>query len=142
MGQRFFAGLVNPFLGAGSWMMKDYLGGGIICGGLVLGYGLIIWGAVASIPTDPYYDDYYYDPITGEYVTNEPEPISENAMGLLITGVLVFVGVEIFAWIRPFSYHPAAKVAAFNPANFNIALLPNARGTEIDRVKLSYRFSY
>jgi hypothetical protein len=72
----------------------------------------------------------------GDYVEANPND------DMIIVGGIVLVGSIIFSVIRPFKFHPKPKTAMLDPANFNIALLPDANTGKLNKVGLSYSFSY
>jgi hypothetical protein len=147
-GQRWGAWAINNFLvpGLGSGIiMKDWVGGSIMAG-LTLAGGIFTGVGISSILTattevlvssGSYYPSYYYETETDS---------GKMIRGIIFVGVgsLVLLGEFIFNIVRCSSYDkPAPKVTqGFNPARLNAALLPGKNDTEMERVQVSYTFSF
>ena len=90
-------------LGIGSFVQGDTVGGWIGVLGEAAGIAALLYG-VSLLPTDfftPYYDDDDYD--YSGYYYNDYDQL-EKASNFMIGGAVLFAGIRIFEWIRPFVF--------------------------------------
>jgi hypothetical protein len=125
------AGL-NIIFGTGSWIQKDFFGGGITAATEGIGLVLLLYGLIDS----SYYEGEVNTPY--DHYVDDPPVLDTYAIyigaGLLASGA-------VFGIIRAFTYHrPGVRVGLANPDNWNLAILPgkNGRGA----VQMSYTLHF
>jgi hypothetical protein len=118
--RRVGAGFLNLLMGAGSFSMRDYLGGALIAGGYALAAGLIIW----EVTGFSYEDDMAGIPGT---------------LGLGVAGLTAGGG-----FVRPLLYaRNTGSGTGQRPAPYggaNLSLQPGPRGLEA--MRFTYTYSY
>jgi hypothetical protein len=122
-GLRIGMAALNPLLGAGSYIMGDWLGGLIQSIGYETALGLVAWD------------------VSGIYYKTEKDPRYKMAGNPGIIGMSVAGATLVFGIIRPFFYH---KSNSWNKAagvlkGLDIALIPNTGGAA---VRLGYRVAF
>jgi hypothetical protein len=121
------AGL-NVIFGTGSWMKKDFLGGGITAATEGVGLVLMLYGIIDAASYRGEYDGGVDDP-----------PVFDTYATYIGAGLLG--GGAIFGIIRGFTYHkPGATVGFANPDNWNIAVLPGKNGRGAVQMSYTLRF--
>jgi TolB-like protein len=122
--QKIGKGALNMLFGVGSFTMGDPLGGAII--GIVEAAGFVMTGISFMVTTD-----------------EQGNVIDDTMRGWIVPGIIAYAGGAIFGYFRPFSYDKALakkNALAFNPANVNIAVLPESSGTAA--VQMSYTLHF
>ena len=124
--ERTGAAALNLVFGTGSFLQKDWLGGGITAGAEGLGTVLALYAIFNHI-------GWYHDwPIT---------ECAEYAYPFFI-GIGAYAGGAIFGIVRAFVFHKPGSTVAAAPANtpFNLTLVPDKKGNAAVHMSYTLRF--
>jgi TolB-like protein len=130
--QKWGKGVMNMAFGAGSFTMKDWVGGAIIGGTELAGVILLIVGLTYS-------ESSYTSSGDGSWSSSS----SEGLPAATITGLVLTAGSIVYGYSRPFTYDKSLAKKnglAFDPSNINVALYPNKNGNFA--TQMSYKMSF
>jgi hypothetical protein len=114
IGRNLGVGVLNLFLGLGSFSQKDWGGGAAILVGYALAGGLLTWELLMD----------YYDPLAGI-----PGPIAIGVAGV----------TAVFGFVRPFIFNRNRKVAEALDG-LHITVVPEAGGVKALSLTYGVRF--
>jgi hypothetical protein len=121
------AGL-NVIFGTGSWIKRDFFGGGITAATEGLGLVLMLYGIIDAASYQ------------GAYQGGVDDPPPFDAYATYI-GAGLLAGGAIFGIVRGFTYHkPGANIGLADPNNWNLAILPGENGRGAVQMSYTVRF--
>ncbi|MDR0656441.1 MAG: penicillin-binding protein activator LpoB [Treponema sp.] len=128
--ERVRAGALNLLFGAGSFMQKDMLGGGVTAALEGLGVVAFVWGVAGYSSEKDLYD------------TRREQTVLESYYAYpLIAGIGLYAGGAIYGIIRAATYHrPGSVVVMNNPPPLNIGMVSDRRGNA--GLQVSYTLRY
>jgi TolB-like protein len=126
MPERTGAAALNLVFGAGSFVQKDWLGGGITAGAEAIGTVFFLYGLLSHIGW------------RHEWSIVE---CSDYAYPFFI-GIGAYAGGAIFGIVRAFIFHKPGSVSAEAAADspFNLTLVPDSKGNAAVRMSYTLRF--